>query len=516
MAKDERATGPASKPKPKPTPTPGSSPTSKRPSKPGPPSTTGPWRVNEPPDRGGPAPASSPPGAGTDARTRFSRDLLTRLKLPVTAENIRFLNAWQQAEGTRAAFNPLATTQPAKGAGNFNTVGVKDYTSYSQGLDATVRTLTNGRYGNILTALRQGNSAERAAQAVAESPWGTGRLVLNVLGSGGGGPGAQPSAPASDSTTAPATSGGASDPLAGTKDPTDAQLREYVDRAASRYGYLAFLLNNPEIRRVLILAVRNGWGDAEVQGELVKTTWWKSTTEAQRRWDVESGQGDQTQAAAINDRHGELRILAARLGVTIPDKELRVLARTSLRNGWDSDDVQSALAARFRYQPGAAPTGQAAVSQTEMRALLSQYALTMTDQALGQWTQQMLSGTRTMDDFRAELIRLAKGSYPGNEAVAKALDAGQTIRQIADPLASEAASLLGIDPAQIDWTAPQWRRFLHSTYDEQAKEYRLMTPDEVRRTVRTDRAYGYAKTARGRSEAAAFGSELRKVLGYAG
>lgn len=121
-------------------------------------------------------------GAPTDpSRVQWASDLLGRLGMPVTSENVRAMTAWAQAEGTDAAFNPLATTQSQTGATSFNSVGVKNYTSYDNGIDATVQTLTNGRYGAILTALRSGNSAEAVARAVADSPWGTGDGVLRVL-----------------------------------------------------------------------------------------------------------------------------------------------------------------------------------------------------------------------------------------------------------------------------------------------------------------------------------------------
>jgi hypothetical protein len=94
------------------------------------------------------------------------------------------MKAWQRAEGTPAAFNPLATTRHAPGATDMNEVGVKNFRSYEQGLQATIDTLRNGLYGNVLAALRDGTSATRVAQAIADSPWGTGDAVKNVLASG--------------------------------------------------------------------------------------------------------------------------------------------------------------------------------------------------------------------------------------------------------------------------------------------------------------------------------------------
>lgn len=126
--------------------------------------------------------SSAPVPGATPERTQWATDLLAQLGMPKTSENIRALSAWAQAEGTSANFNPLATTQGAPGASNFNSVGVKNYASYEQGLQATVKTLTNGRYEPILAALRSGTSAAAVGRAVEESPWGTGGLVLRVLG----------------------------------------------------------------------------------------------------------------------------------------------------------------------------------------------------------------------------------------------------------------------------------------------------------------------------------------------
>lgn len=110
-------------------------------------------------------------------------DVLKELGAPVTPNNLRFLNAWQQAEGTRARHNPLATTHGYPGSGNFNSVGVKNYPSYEAGVYATVRTLQNGRYEPIVDGLRDGRVAPlELGRRVAASPWGTGQGVVRVLG----------------------------------------------------------------------------------------------------------------------------------------------------------------------------------------------------------------------------------------------------------------------------------------------------------------------------------------------
>lgn len=112
----------------------------------------------------------------------WQAQILRSVGAPVTPQNLLFVNDWAKAEGGGATNNPFNTTQPAAGASSYNSVGVRNYRTPQQGIQATVQTLENGRYGNILSALRQGTSAKDEAAALADSPWGTGSLVLKMLG----------------------------------------------------------------------------------------------------------------------------------------------------------------------------------------------------------------------------------------------------------------------------------------------------------------------------------------------
>ncbi|MBK9944189.1 MAG: M23 family metallopeptidase [Kouleothrix sp.] len=125
---------------------------------------------------------------GESERERWARDLLAALgNQQPTRETVGLVVAWQSAENTGAAFNPLATTQPADGATCWNSLpsmlcGVKSYTTYEQGLQATIETLSNGFYPNILTGL-QSNNPEQALNVDELDVWGTGfELVKSQYG----------------------------------------------------------------------------------------------------------------------------------------------------------------------------------------------------------------------------------------------------------------------------------------------------------------------------------------------
>ncbi len=93
-------------------------------------------------------------------------------------QNRKLLDAWQRAEGGTASFNPLNTTEPWAGATDYNSVGVKNYASGSDGIRATAATLLNGHYPGIVRDLRSTDPSNTALTMVARnraeiSVWGT-------------------------------------------------------------------------------------------------------------------------------------------------------------------------------------------------------------------------------------------------------------------------------------------------------------------------------------------------------
>jgi len=114
---------------------------------------------------------------------------LSKLGAPKCRDNLTVLVAWQVAEGTGAAYNPLATTHHMPGSTAFNSVGVRNFPSLEVGLQATVETLRlpvpSYGYGAILYDLAHCAPAETTAMAINASSWcrgcAGGLYVLNVL-----------------------------------------------------------------------------------------------------------------------------------------------------------------------------------------------------------------------------------------------------------------------------------------------------------------------------------------------
>lgn len=117
---------------------------------------------------------------------QWSRDVLASLGNTNPSQQTQdWLASWATFETSGppgAAFNPLNTTQPAPGSTLFNTLspgfGVRNYTSYQQGVQVVASQIANGYYPEIAADLRSNNWQDLfTANPVINqelSTWGTG------------------------------------------------------------------------------------------------------------------------------------------------------------------------------------------------------------------------------------------------------------------------------------------------------------------------------------------------------
>jgi hypothetical protein len=116
-----------------------------------------------------------PTPTGPATYESWARAFLALVGAPDCSENLTIIVTWETSESTDAAFNPLATTHDMDGATDFNSVGVKNYRSLDQGLDASRDTLQGGAesygYAAILGSLQACATAEATAVAINASAW---------------------------------------------------------------------------------------------------------------------------------------------------------------------------------------------------------------------------------------------------------------------------------------------------------------------------------------------------------
>ena len=120
----------------------------------------------------------------------FYTRILRGLNVPLSKSNYYFLFAISQTEGTKARFNPFATTMKMPGSRLFgtNVAGVQSYSEEKEGIKATVDTMKLKYYKEILDTMKDNNGddweyeLEDAARKWVASPWGTKTLMNTVDG----------------------------------------------------------------------------------------------------------------------------------------------------------------------------------------------------------------------------------------------------------------------------------------------------------------------------------------------
>jgi len=136
--------------------------------------------------------AETAAGDGSVSRDAWAVDLLRHLgNTQPSPTTVAMLVEWSLAEdgcmhncGYSSAWernNWLNSTMPGYGAyATIDSDGVKAYPDYESGMAATVATLTNGLYDDIVTGL-QTNNPDLAYRALIASPWSSNRYGGGVL-----------------------------------------------------------------------------------------------------------------------------------------------------------------------------------------------------------------------------------------------------------------------------------------------------------------------------------------------
>jgi hypothetical protein len=110
----------------------------------------------------------------------FYQKVLSCVGAKPTKDNMSFMYAWRQAEGGKASNNPFNTTHKMPGSTTYNSHNVQNYKSSEDGIQATCKTLNNGRYNDIVDGLKNDVGLFDLSRMKGLKTWGTGELLAKV------------------------------------------------------------------------------------------------------------------------------------------------------------------------------------------------------------------------------------------------------------------------------------------------------------------------------------------------
>jgi hypothetical protein len=276
--------------------------------------------------------------------------------------------------------------------------------------------------------------------------------------------------------------------IAGSTDTTSEAWKKNVQE---EFGSLWDVYNSdPEVKKVIDDAVKEGYQDDEVKmnAKLQNTSWYRTTQQSARQWAVQQSTDPATAEARIVSSIEEIRVNMQKQGFTLPDEALRKLATDSIKFGWSPQQKLNALGseqvanAQLGGAQGMADLRQSSVSRN-LRAKAAAYFQKPSEEMIGSWTQQILTGQKSEVQFEETMRGSARTQF---RSLQPALDRGEDVDTAMYAYKQQAGSILGksIDTSQIDWTQDKWNKALNHR-DEKTGEYRQMDLWEWNQYLRT-------------------------------
>lgn len=279
------------------------------------------------------------------------------------------------------------------------------------------------------------------------------------------------------------------------------------------YGFALSVLNSdPDLKRIFTQAVAQTWGTDKFEAELRGTKWFQHTSSTAREWTILQSADPATAKQRSAARLQTLKDEAGALGITMNAQQLNDITRNSLMFGWTDDQVRASMSQGWKYDAKTPTAGLAGQTVDKIKQAANDYLVPVSDSAIQAWTQRVLAGTASADDFAEYAKTQARSLFP---TLASAIDKGVTVQQYLDPYKQVAAQTLDLNPNDINFMDSKWR----AAIDQKDPATGLGVPMSLAdwtTHIKTDSAYGYDTTSGGRQAASQLVSALGTAFGFKG
>lgn len=197
-----------------------------------------------------------------------------------------------------------------------------------------------------------------------------------------------------------------------------------------------------------------------------------------------------------------MKAAADTMGARLTDDQLKQLAQSARRFGWNAQQTQKALADYVDVNPASGYLdfeGNAGVTQDDLQSWAYDNGVDLTDKLTTAYVKKIAAGETTLDEVKSDIRKTyMAGAFP---AWADKINAGMDIADIAAPYKATMAKLLEMDDNTIDFKDPLLAAGLQSV-DAQGKpvvmplyQYQNLIRKDPR-WQKTDNAYStYANVA---------------------
>jgi len=272
---------------------------------------------------------------------------------------------------------------------------------------------------------------------------------------------------------------------------TRSTAADYKNAEPSLGGLLTAI---PELKHLLDIAIKTDQPINDFINAINNSHWYRSHSQTVRNNLAMQFSDPATWAANNKLAFAHVGLLADQVGVRLSHAQQVYLTHQYQLGAWDDQLLQQHLGSF--YKTAEKPTGLAAQYYQTLAQVYGDYGVPYNFATLQHRVQQLVAGNTTPDTYKQQAIATAKSIYSG---IANQIDAGNSVRQIADPYIQTKANLLEVAPGSISFANdPSIKQALQGLTMPDGKVDRTQaTPIwQFEQQVRTDPRWQYTNNAK--------------------
>ena len=273
------------------------------------------------------------------------------------------------------------------------------------------------------------------------------------------------------------------------------------------YPSLAWAIDHPELGPILNEAVSKGWTEEVIVARVKQTSWYRTTSDAQRQWELLRNDNPGEAAKQVSGAVTMVGSISRRLGISLSSDQALWIATSAVANGWNEQQITANLVQNMAGSGQAGQTaGELGYFQDLTMARAKEWGVPMGEDVAFMFAKWMATGESNQQNLDAYLRDQAMSRFPTLQAQ---FEMGFTTKQIFDPYIQQTAQLLELSPAMIDITNQKWMPMIDSVGPDGTR--RPMSLSEAGRYVRGQDEYNGTQQAT--EQAARLGETILQTFG---
>lgn len=282
-----------------------------------------------------------------------------------------------------------------------------------------------------------------------------------------------------------------------------------LEDALNSYGFVGTMANAiPDLKGIFDQAVKAEWVPAQFTRAVEDSNWWKQNAESVRQVVKLQTTDPATYQQNYDNATSKITLMAAQQGRIV---DYRGLAMQAMLGNWDDEQINAQIGTvgKLAHGDSGALYANAAQINTHLTELATNYGVPATKSWLDFMTTQIQSGKDTMDGMEAVMRARAKAAFP---QLAKQIDAGMTVRDVADPYIASYAQTLEVAESAVKLNDPAVMKALQMRDDKGNPTTKPMW--QFVRELKDDPRYD--KTVGARKEAYSVLNKIGSDFGFLG